>query len=524
MPNKKISSLTEATAVTIDDTLYILDGVTSKKVTAATTRKFMSPWYNVKDFGALGDGVTDDTAAIQATIDAALAGGGGVFIPAGTFVVTSPLDLCDITTGLYIRGANYGATKIYGQTTNKAVFEIIGSIYVTIENIMVRGHTVNTPMCAFWTGRSVAHSSSALLRFNAVYCEGYFTTACWLNTGSESNYLKECLTYPSNAACKAGILYDYRNAVSGILPTHTTLTTTYDATLCHLDNCHLTCAATATAFQAVYVYAGNGPRIDNCYLVSYGGAAVYLRGGCSNGLQINRCVVEGNTRTHIIRVTDDATYNVPGKVTRMTLYAVGGSATVAAIECDTTTTLRDSSILNCTFLSNVIFGTLESCDFPQWAAYDGGATSMTVANAYNSFIGLNLGDTLTITGSVSNVIVDDSSAAAQPYSFVKKPIKIGTTYNGATLASISQVLTASATWDVASLADGAAASTFVAITGVTTDGTWVCSASLSSITAAGWLISAYPYAGGVRAVVMNKTGAPVDLASGTLRVVAIKVA
>ena len=37
---------------------------------------------NIIDFGAVGDGVTDNTAAIQRAIDA----GGVVYIPAGTFV------------------------------------------------------------------------------------------------------------------------------------------------------------------------------------------------------------------------------------------------------------------------------------------------------------------------------------------------------------------------------------------------------------------------------------------------------
>lgn len=46
-------------------------------------------WYSVKDYGAVGNGVADDTANIQAAIDDCDANGGGiVFFPYGTYAVT----------------------------------------------------------------------------------------------------------------------------------------------------------------------------------------------------------------------------------------------------------------------------------------------------------------------------------------------------------------------------------------------------------------------------------------------------
>ena len=47
-----------------------------------------SDWFDVKEHGAAGDGSTDDTAAVQAAIDAAAtAGGGTVYFPGGKYLV-----------------------------------------------------------------------------------------------------------------------------------------------------------------------------------------------------------------------------------------------------------------------------------------------------------------------------------------------------------------------------------------------------------------------------------------------------
>jgi len=45
---------------------------------------------NVLDFGAVGDGVADDTAAIQAAIDS---GAGSVYAPTGIYKITSTVNI-----------------------------------------------------------------------------------------------------------------------------------------------------------------------------------------------------------------------------------------------------------------------------------------------------------------------------------------------------------------------------------------------------------------------------------------------
>jgi hypothetical protein len=60
----------------------------------------LAEFVSVKDFGAVGDGVADDTAAIQAALDS-LVSGGSVFLPIGTYRITASID---ITAGKTLRG------------------------------------------------------------------------------------------------------------------------------------------------------------------------------------------------------------------------------------------------------------------------------------------------------------------------------------------------------------------------------------------------------------------------------------
>jgi hypothetical protein len=60
-------------------------------LTKATNRMISGAVINVLDYGAVGDGATDDTAAIQAAMDAA-SDGNALFFPKGRYVVSSTLN------------------------------------------------------------------------------------------------------------------------------------------------------------------------------------------------------------------------------------------------------------------------------------------------------------------------------------------------------------------------------------------------------------------------------------------------
>ncbi len=69
---------------------------------------------SVKDFGAVGDDLTDDTAAIQAALDAS----SGVFFPSGSYKITSALQMNDYN---FVMGSS--RSSIIRSTHNGAIFK-----------------------------------------------------------------------------------------------------------------------------------------------------------------------------------------------------------------------------------------------------------------------------------------------------------------------------------------------------------------------------------------------------------------
>jgi hypothetical protein len=94
---------------------------------SANARVWADILYNVKLYGAKGDGVQDDTVSVQATIDAAIAAGGkAVFFPHGTYKVTALTNLSSVV--LFGDNASFVgiSTTInqLGSSTSNLVFNV----------------------------------------------------------------------------------------------------------------------------------------------------------------------------------------------------------------------------------------------------------------------------------------------------------------------------------------------------------------------------------------------------------------
>lgn len=120
--------------------------------------------YNVQQYGAIGNGVVDDTAAIQDAINAANAAGGGtVYFPPGTYKATN-ITLAGMAN-ITLMGA--GAASILDNSGNNTrVFEIkTSSNHIAIESLTFRGdfgiQTTDLPLQA---GIEVKHSEFVSIR------------------------------------------------------------------------------------------------------------------------------------------------------------------------------------------------------------------------------------------------------------------------------------------------------------------------------------------------------------------------
>ena len=141
-------------------------------------------FVSVKDFGAVGDGTTDDASAIQSALDALKNTGGIIYFPVGTYLVETPVLFYSNQTLLFENGAVLlqGAEidsilRSYCNTSYTAyngVHDVViyggifdGGTHTTDNTLIAIGHTKNVTFekCTFKNAYGAYHN----LEINSSY-------------------------------------------------------------------------------------------------------------------------------------------------------------------------------------------------------------------------------------------------------------------------------------------------------------------------------------------------------------------
>jgi hypothetical protein len=206
--------------------------------------------HQVKEgYGAAGDGVADDTAAIQAAINACGAAGGGVvYLPTGTYRITSTLEITDSSVAFvgagfssnpgapaqpvwapatllqwdggadpvllweFVQGCRASDFAIDGGDTASHGLYVNSFQYGTLDRIGVRGTVADTGISCFM-GAQVSDCNTQWCSFSDLFLDG---STCLYLTGNASltHDVTTCVfrnlvcTY-ANTSGAAGIVVDF---------------------------------------------------------------------------------------------------------------------------------------------------------------------------------------------------------------------------------------------------------------------------------------------------------------------------
>ena len=126
---------------------------------ATTVQAKLRQTVSVKDFGAVGDGAVDDTAAIQAALDAH----NSVYIPSGNYKITQVLRIQS-------NGSFFGdgfSSAIYNATDFRSISNELGASNIYIGNLKVYGNALPATVVAGRGGIVIDDASNVVI--NNVY-------------------------------------------------------------------------------------------------------------------------------------------------------------------------------------------------------------------------------------------------------------------------------------------------------------------------------------------------------------------
>jgi hypothetical protein len=336
---------------------------------------------NVRLFGSVGDGATDDSAEIQAAIDhyKALVSGGAwignaattnphnehgatLYFPQGVYSCNSSLwfgsdddtgeDYDDSCKNIV---AEPGAV-IYSNATGKLAMDFSGVQNIRMSGLTLFGDGANTPDAGFFlarSGDSPINPSAGNHKFTDVAVIGNYNVASVYNYASEINVWTNCAIKNSKAASEASVLMTSNNAREALSSEFTTTAVTeqssYGDRFVNTD-INYDVDGTGTNAAVICESVSFGPKFAQCYFdLLQGGATkapvIRMRDaqgatGTSArniGLSLDSCVSEAQFDS-IVRIENNT------RSVRLQGNNFSGAATTADIHITATGALRDTDI------------------------------------------------------------------------------------------------------------------------------------------------------------------------------------
>ncbi len=186
-----------------------------------TTNAAPTSYFSFKDYGAKGDGTTDDTSAISETFAAAQgtisAGvpGGAVYIPSGEYVISSTITITRFSGLIYGDGEGqspaYAASPGNGSVIRWAgnnstpMFEFIDSEYIVGRDFRLEGSNTNTPTYGFqMQNNGGTLGCNHRLTFRNVFIGQY----PWSSQGTNQGNVQSCVGYTGTNGNNDQFLFD----------------------------------------------------------------------------------------------------------------------------------------------------------------------------------------------------------------------------------------------------------------------------------------------------------------------------
>lgn len=223
-------------------------------------------------FGAKGDGLTDDTAAIQACIDhvRTLDGGGTICFPPGEFLVSASLDLSTptsvFTQQIMLEGAGPYVTKISPTVAGLVVVDMIGANYAQLRNLSIESGRV-VSQCGILLARSATANNCNKNQFHNVLVNGNYSLASVVSIAAESTTWFGCRLENNHGPANHRMLWTGTTNQVGVVSAYGEPQTSSNT-----DNRMIACEFYAPQNNAHHVvfWAGAGYRFTDCTSIGGG--------------------------------------------------------------------------------------------------------------------------------------------------------------------------------------------------------------------------------------------------------------